>query len=187
MRAAPARLALIVVVALSACITGRATVQRADASRSWPALLAQAEAAANARRYGEADRLLADFALRYPDTDEAVETAYWRGVLRLDPAARELATPSPAAWFDAYLKNEGALAHRLEAQTLQRLVSRLDTLSTAAGVQAASAAATQSAAGDRSAELKAKDAEIQKLKEEVAKVNDELERIKRRLTQPTKP
>jgi hypothetical protein len=187
MSAAPTRVALLAVAALCACITGRATVQRADASRSWPSLLAQAEAAANTRRYADADRLLADFALRYPDTDEAIETAYWRGVLRLDPAARDLTTPSPAAWFDAYLKNEGTLSHRLEAQTLQRLVSRLDTLATAAGVPAASATASQSAAGDRGAESKAKDAEIQKLKEELAKVNDELERIKRRLTQSTKP
>jgi small-conductance mechanosensitive channel len=56
-----------------------------------------------------------------------------------------------------------------------------------ATVASATTSGTTSAAAPTPPDVKAKDAEIQRLKDELAKANDELERIKRRLTAPTKP
>jgi hypothetical protein len=159
------------------------------AGRDWPTTLAQAQAAANGHRHQEAERILADFARRYSDSDEAVETAYWRALLRLDPTNREASPQAAVALFDTYLKSDGPLQHRTEAELLRHAAARLDALSAGAASLASSSASppTSSASSDRTADLKAKDAEIQRLKDELAKANDELERIKKRLATPTKP
>jgi len=180
------RLAIAMLIALGGCVTGRAAISALDAKEAWPNTLARTEAAAVAGRYVEAERWLTEFAARYPGTDEAQETVYWRAVLRLDPANRDGGLALSRALLDSYLRAEGALQHRTEAEVLRQLAVRLDTVGPVAsptGVQAPVAGAP----ADRVAELKAKDAEIQKLKEELAKANDELERIKKRLAQPIKP
>lgn len=177
------RYAILFALALGGCVTGRATLHGPDAKREWPSVLTRVEAAAGAGRYAEAERLLTDFAMRYPDTDEAQETAYWRGVFKLDPANRDGAPSIARMLLEGYLRAEGALQHRTEAEVLRQLAVRIETLSSMGASPGASPITTT----DRPAELKAKDAEIQKLKEELAKANDELERIKRRLAQPAKP
>ena len=172
-------------IALGACVTGRAAISALDAKEAWPNTLARAEGAAVSGRYVEAERWLTEFAARYPGTDEAQETVYWRAVLKLDPGNRDGGLALSRALLDSYLRAEGALQHRTEAEVLRQLAVRLDTAGPVAsptGIQAPVAGSPV----DR-AELKAKDAEIQKLKEELAKANDELERIKKRLAQPIKP
>ena len=161
----------------------------ATGGADWPRTLAQAEAAASERRYADADRLLADFAVRNPGTPGAVESAYWRGVLEIEPANQDGSPQVAVALFEAYGKASGALPHRLEADILRHLALKLESLSpTAVASAATQPAGTASAApGASAADLKAKDTEIQRLKDELAKANDELERIKRRLTAPTKP
>jgi TolA-binding protein len=172
----------------TACVTGRGGSLAATASRDWGETLTQAEAAANDHRYADADRLLADYATRYPGTSGATESAYWRGVIALEPANRDASPQVAVALFETYGKANAPLPHRLEADILRHLALRLQSSSittVASGVPAAAVAtgASSAAAGD----LKAKDTEIQRLKDELAKANDELERIKRRLTTPTKP
>jgi hypothetical protein len=166
------------------CVAGRLPAPGAGTG-DWPKTLAQAEAAASERRYAEADKLLADFATSYPGTQGAVESAYWRGVLALEPA-NETGSPQVAiALFEAYGKSPGALPHRLEADIFRHVAQKLQSFSPSAVASASSP--TTPAAPASAADLKAKDAEIQRLKDELAKANDELERIKRRLTAPTKP
>lgn len=172
------------------CVAGRVGSIGAAAGQDWGTTLAQAEVAARDHRYADADRTLADYAARYPGTDGGIEAAYWRGVIALEPANRD-ATPEVAvALFESYMHSNGALPHRMEAEILRHLALRLQT--TSATTVAAASSATTSGSGtttspDRSTDLKAKDTEIQRLKDELAKANDELERIKRRLTAPTKP
>jgi hypothetical protein len=162
----------------------------------WPTLLGRSQQAALERRYDDAERMLADFAQRYPNTREATETLYWRAVYRLDPNNRDVSIPTALASLDSYVRSEGSVAHRLEAETLQRIGRNLETLGRAVGTMASVSTSTpapvspaqNTASPDRSAtELRARDAEIQRLKDELAKANDELERIKRRLTAPAKP
>lgn len=155
------------------------------ATRDWGQTLAQAEVAAADHRYGEADRMLADYARLYPGTEGGIESAYWRGVFALDPNNRDGSPQVAAALLETYAASAGALPHRLEADILHRVALRLET--SASSTLASASTTPASAATDRSADIKAKDTEIQRLKDELAKANDELERIKRRLTAPTKP
>ena len=183
------RIAVLGLLATNGCVTGRVVPAPEGPSNDWGQTLTQAVGAALQRRYADADRLLADYASRFPGTQGAAESAYWRGVIALEPANHDGSPQVAAALFDTYAKSSGALPHRLEADILRHLALQLPTSSTMAasspGVQATSG--TSSGSNDRSADVKAKDAEIQRLKDELAKANDELERIKRRLTAPTKP
>jgi hypothetical protein len=169
------------------CVTGRGGSLSAVGGRDWGEILAQAEAAATDHRYADADRMLADFAARYPGTQGATESAYWRGVIALEPANRDGSPQIAAALFESYNRSGGAVPHRVEAEILQHLAARLQSGGLATVASAAPAISSSGGAGDRSADLKARDTEIQRLKDELAKANDELERIKRRLTAPTKP
>jgi len=184
------RLSLIcAAVVCAGCVTGRATLSREDAGRDWPTVVAQAQADARARRYAEADKALADFAQRYASAPEAAEASYWRGVFALDPSNRDGSPQVAGALFEWYLKSDAQLQHRVEAEVLRRVAARLDALSQSVGAAGtvATGAVPASASSGNTADLKAKDVEIQRLKDELAKANDELERIKRRLTAPTKP
>jgi hypothetical protein len=155
------------------------------AEQEWPAALAQVQLFVQERRFDEAERLLVNFAQRYPNTREDAETLFWRGLYRLDPANRSADGSIALDLFGTYLRSEMPIMHRSEAETLERVAVRMETLREAATAPAsAPATATPS---DRTAELRAKDAEIQRLKDELAKANDELERIKKRLAVPTKP
>jgi hypothetical protein len=180
------RTRLLVVIAAIGCVTGRNASVPGAASQDWPTTLAQAEAAANERRYADADRMLADFATNHPGTDGAVESLYWRGVIELEPANRDGAPATAAALFEQYNKVEGPLPHRLEADILRHVALHLQA-SAATALAATTPTTSAASPAPAPADLKAKDTEIQRLKDELAKANDELERIKRRLTAPTKP
>jgi len=166
------------------CVTGRSLI--GSSGQDWDQTLAQAEAAASDHRFADADRLLADFAARNPGTQGAAESAYWRGVIALEPANADGSPQIAAALFETYSRAGGKLPHQLEAGILHDIAVRLQAASpptVAVAVPANGSAPPASGAAD----LKAKDTEIQRLKDELAKANDELERIKRRLTAPTKP
>src|SRR5205823_8874406 len=163
------RIAVLGLVAASACVTGRAAPETQGPSSDWGATLAQAEAAASQRRYAEADRLLADFASRFPGTEGAVESAYWRGVLALEPGNHDGSPQVAAALLETYAKSSGALPHRLEADILRHLALQLVApSSTVAGAPGSPSPSSTPSVSDKSADLKAKDAEIQRLKDELA-------------------
>ena len=169
------------------CISGRLGPGSPASVPDWPQTLAQAEAAASERRYADADRLLANFATLHPGTEGAVESAYWRGVLALEPANQDASAQVAIAFFDTYGKSAGALPHRLEADVLRHVAQKLQSLSTPTVASTTPSGTTAPATASTPVDVKAKDAEIQRLKDELAKANDELDRIKKRLTAPTKP
>lgn len=186
------RATIAALLAVIGCVTGRGGGTSGAPVKDWNQTLAEAESAAIDHRYADADRMLSGYATQYPGSTGAIESSYWRGVIALEPANRDASPQIAAALFETYNKNSGALPHRLEAEILRNLALHLQSL-TASAVAASAApsaapgASPGAAAADRGADLKAKDAEIQRLKDELAKANDELERIKRRLTAPTKP
>ena len=178
------------VLVAQGCTTGRVGQSAGASTPDWPQTLAQAEAAASERRYADADRLLAQFAAGHPGTEGSTESAYWRGVLALEPANPDGSPQLAVAFFEAYGKSSGALPHRLEADVLRHIALKLQSLPTSTVASSMTSGATTSgtpAAAPSPADVKAKDAEIQRLKDELAKANDELDRIKKRLTAPTKP
>jgi len=181
------RAAVVGFLVAQACVAGRFGQTPEEKVSDWPRTLAQAEAAASERRYADADRLLANFATEHPGTDGAVESAYWRGVLALEPANQDGSPQVAIAFFETYGKAPGALPHRVEADILRHVAQKILSLSATTVASSTSSGTPTTAAPPSAADLKAKDAEIQRLKDELAKANDELERIKKRLTAPTKP
>ena len=140
----------------------------------WPGVFAAVRQAVDSGRYGEADRILNDFAVAHAGTQEATESEYWRAALKADPANRDV-TPSDAiAALDAYLAGGETLSHYLEATLLRRTLVAMDSLR-------AAAAATRATAETRDKE---REEELLKLNEELAATKAELERIRRRLTKP---
>jgi hypothetical protein len=164
--------------AVAACSRGQVSTLAEPASHSeWSATLVQASTDASAGRYGVADRVLSDYATRYPASPDAAEALYWRAMYRLDPANQSASPREAAAMLDSYLGVSG-VPHRAEAQALRRIAGALERREQPAAGNT-SAAPKPDAAPD-----KAKDDEIQRLKDELSKANAELERIKRRLAQP---
>ena len=143
------------------------------------ATLRQADQEAVALRFGVADRLLADFAETHPGTPEAVETAFWRAVFKLDTANQSGTRRDAVALLDGYLNGPAVVAHRGAAQALRRAASVERTVVT---VPAPSTPAAPNAAPSARSDVSAE--EVQRLRDELAKANAELERIRKRLSQP---
>lgn len=140
--------------------------------RAWPTAFLAAQSAAASGRYGDAERVLADFARQYPGTPEAHESLYWRAVYKLDPANEAANTRDAIAGLDGYLGAARSSAHRGEAMTMRRLAQQMLALDRALNMK-------PGAPADRP-----RDEEVQKLREELQATRDELERIKRRLAAP---
>jgi len=197
-------IALTVLIATQG-IMGCASVglgrSRTSADGALPTTVALARSYALEGRFDAADSALGDFAQRYPGTTEALETAYWRAVFKMDPSNPRASVPTAIALLDAYLADKHPREHVVEATSLRRVGGQLDALSRLAAnamtqakdasnvaanakAQAADANARADAKGDTPPSA---EAEIKRLKDELAKANAELERIRKRLTPPTKP
>ncbi len=162
-------------VLLTACHSAAPATVPSPASRAdWTAYQLQISQEVSAGRYGVADRLLGEFATRYPASSEAVEAMYWRALYKLDPANQTGSPHDAAVLLDGYLATPNA-PRRTEAAMLRRVAAALElrqTASTTVVPPKVDQATTD---------------EVARLKDELAKANAELERIKRRLAQPTKP
>jgi hypothetical protein len=180
-----------------AALSARTT---ASPERAWPDVLTSAQQNVSSGRFETADSVFADFATRYPGTKEAVETTYWRALLRMDPNNPRQSLTSAMASLDGYLADARPRKHVAEAATIRRVAGQLDGLNKLAAnalaqakdatvtakdakAQAADAAAA-AAAATKAADAPTADAEIKRLKDELAKANAELDRIRKRLAQP---
>lgn len=148
----------------------------------WVTALSMAQASALSGRYGEADSVLASFAVAHAGSPEGSETSYWRAVFALDPANPNRSLKDAIYHLDRYVGDTTALAHSTEARTLRRIAGTMDSLSQPVVLTSASEPSeADSAATPKQQEL-AK--EVQRLKEELEKSTAELDRIKRRLAAP---
>jgi hypothetical protein len=164
-------LLLATLLAAGGCVN-RGGVRRPVPEREWTETIGRAQAAVEAGRFAAADSLLAAFAERHAESDEANETIFWRAVFRLDPANPEASPARAVSELTTYLARPGRHTHLAEARALRRAASLADSL-----------AGTPRRAAEASAADK--EAEIVRLREELKRATDELERIKRRLSTPT--
>jgi hypothetical protein len=173
------RLALALLAATSAaCIPTRSATTpdpTPTAASEWPTAYAAALVEARESRMGLADRMLTDFAQRFPDSPEAAEVPYWRAVYKVDPA-NGAATKEAAALLDSYLASAPNGLHRMEAIAFRRLITALEARTAALAAQALVPVPRP--------EDKAQQEEIVRLRDDLAKANAELTRIRRRLAQP---
>jgi Sec-independent protein translocase protein TatA len=206
----PRRCRRIVFGVLLAASGGCASLQaftgsHGTSAEAWSRALATAESDANVSEFAAADSVLAAFAVDHPGTPEALETAYWRAIFKMDPTNPDLSLPTAMASLDGYLSDPRAQQHVVEAKSLRRMAGQLagltrvavgaiaeakDATATASSAKAEASNAKSEAANARAEAAKAapdtdSDAEIKRLKSELAKANAELDRIRRRLAQPT--
>ena len=168
-----------VALVVGACTTAQprlAEPMAPTAHSEWGPWLLQASQEATAGNYPVADKLLADYATKYPATPEAAEAMYWRALYKMDPSNSAAAPRDAAVLLDGYLAS-GTSTHRTEAQTLRRVASALEAQS---HVVAPASTKTEVV----KVEDKARDEELARLRDELSRANAELERIKRRLAQP---
>ena len=182
MRSRGRRLHCCAFIALAVTGCGTSQTRLADpipAGRTeWTPLLLQAAQEASAGRYVGADKILADFAVRYPASAEATEAMYWRALYKIDPVNQSGGPHDAGMLLDGYLAS-GATSHRTEVQTLRRVATALEARATTSAVPKVVEVAKP--------DDKARDEEITRLRDELAKATSELDRIKRRLAQPIKP
>jgi hypothetical protein len=183
-------------IAGAGCISvSRPAFMRSQPERAWPDALAAAQGQAAAGEFALADTALANFAAAYPGTSQALETAFWRAVFKMDPNNRGASIAPAMALLDGYLADRRPRKHLTEAMSLRRIAGQLDGLTrltanamtqakdaTGAAANARATAADANASANATAD--AKDAEIKRLKDDLAKANAELERIRKRLSQP---
>jgi hypothetical protein len=166
-------------VVLTACTTGQQRLaQPSPGPMEGTTTFSQAAQEAVAGRFGVADKILSDYAARYPATSEAADAMYWRALYRLDPANPNASPREAAQLLDGYIATNNG-THKMEAPALRRL---------AGAIEARAIAALNSATIPKSEPPKledpSKDEELKRVRDELAKANAELERIKRRLAQP---
>lgn len=174
------------------------------ADDAWPSSLATARSLALDKKFNAADSVLARFAAQYSGTSQAIETAYWRGLFKMDPSNPNASLPTAISLLDNYLGSRRARDHVVEATTMRRIAAKLEGLThvaenavTEAKEASSSAANAKAQAANANARAEAakaeapsapstpsSDAEIKRLKDELAKANAELDRIRKRLTQP---
>ena len=161
--------------------------------------LATAQSMALEKRFDAADSTLARFAILYPRTPQALETAFWRGLFKMDPANPNATLATAISLLDTYLEDSRDSDHVAEARTMRRAAAKLEGLTrvaenavseareasnTAANAKAQAANANARAEAAKTEATPSTDAEVKRLKDELAKANAELERIRKRLTQP---
>jgi hypothetical protein len=169
-----------------------------NVASAWQTAFPIARAYASDGKFDAADSVLADFAARFPGTQNALETAYWRAVFKMDPTNPHASMAMASSALDAYLANNGPRDHVAEATVMRRIAGQIDGLSRLAASamtqakDASSVAANAKAqVADANARAEAKtdtpassEAEIKRLKDELAKANAELDRIRKRLSIP---
>jgi len=184
----------LALVGLAAC-AGLPPIRQRPPTRSvvdsaWAATFADARAAFGAREFARADRTLAAFAARFPNSSAAAEAAYWRALVHLEPANRAADRATAAAALDAYRSTDPPRPHMLEAGVLRAMMAQMDSLRlelvlerTAAAAAAGAATVARSALVPRDS-LRVRDEELARVRAEAAAAQAELDRVRRRLTTP---
>jgi hypothetical protein len=149
----------------------------------WNTTLDSAQRLAVDSQYAAADSLLEAFESRAPNTPEANEATFWRGVFLLAPQHTDSSVKGAARAFDEYL-GSGATTHRAEAVALRRMTLMLDSLTKERTLD--SLPAVHLVVSDDSTKASAREQEMSKtvkqLQDSLNKTTAELERIKKRLS-----
>jgi hypothetical protein len=182
---------LAMLLSATACVSVRTPSFLTPAPRrEWKTTVERAQSLAAAGRAAEADSILANYAASYPKTPGARETLYWRSLIQLQSGL--VSENGPAMMLGQYI-NERDAEHAIEAVTLRRVATRVDSLARAANTLTSKVQISNgevvSAKSDTKAVIadnKDQDAEIKRLKGELAAAKEELERIKKRLAEPPK-
>ena len=171
LRRAARPIALVASMLLISGCVARPNWTKPAPARFLPETVSEAKEAAVQGKYDHAEQRLVTFARKYPETREASETAFWRALLRLDPANPKASHREAAELLDRYLASPQPLVHEADARMLRRTALMLEQQS-------------KSARTESETRTKERDEELQRTKDELANALAELERIKRRIASP---
>lgn len=158
---------------LSGCVTRPGWTKPAP-TRLLPRAVAEAKQAAVLGQFDQADQRLAAFAEAFPNSREASETAFWRALLRLDPANPRASHGQASEMLDRYLASPQPRVYEVDAKMLRRTIITLEQQSKA----------TVSGRTESEARIKEREEELQRTRNELATALAELERIKKRIASP---
>lgn len=171
-------MALAAAMAIAACSGGAPAGRPPTPAKAYAEVLSAAEVRVKEGDHAGADRILADFALRSPGTDEATEISFWRALYMVDPANKRTSIPEGIRALDIYLSTPGTRWYRTQAEVLRR---------TAQSVQALrSASQAQPRIVGRDTVFVSREEEIASLRDQLARANAELDRIRKRLANPSR-
>lgn len=180
----------------SACVSVHApSFMEPAPRREWAPTLTEAQFQVSEGNFDAADSVLTKFEARYPGTPEAIESKYWRALVRMDPSNPHASMSNAMQTLDSYLAEPRAKQHVREAAALKRVAAQLDTLNKVVALAQAPKEPSPGVARpqpDLRVDVSrpaadpsiAADLEIKRLKDELAKATAELERIRKRLAQP---
>jgi hypothetical protein len=179
----------VAIALLAACAPSRQAELR-DAEVTPETALTWMEEAHEAMAEGHfarAEELLRDVMMAgIPANAEALEAAYWRALLRLDPANEFRSAREAVRLLELYLSSNESVQHRFQAESLRRTALAMDSLERDRGplmeLQRVRDSLTQALA--REVELQR---ELTRSREALERSNAELERIRRRLGAPPAP
>jgi hypothetical protein len=170
-------LAVAAALVLVGCSRAQAPV-RPTPLRAYAAVLEAAEARVDSGDHAGADRMLSDFALKSPGTEEATEISFWRALYMVDPANKRTSIPEGIRAIDIYLATPGTKWYRAQAEVLRRTAQSVQALRTAAQAQPRIIG--------RDTVFVSREEEIAALRDQLARANAELDRIKKRLANPSR-
>jgi hypothetical protein len=191
---------LLTIVAATGC--ARPLFLQPRPVRDWPPTLQAVKEAARARRYAEADSLLARFESRHAASYEGRLAAYWRALLLADPANPQASPSDAVRAINRYFANGSTADTYDEANILRRILQHVDSLhdeiaqaqriiaevqEAAAEARPAPAEPARAAPAEREArptrETRNLVGEVRRLRDELSKANQELERVRKRLSE----
>lgn len=171
-------MALAAAMTIAACSSGAPAGRPPAPAKAYAEVLAAAEERVKDGDHAGADRILSDFALRSPGTDEATEISFWRALYMVDPANKRTSIPEGIRALDIYLSTPGTRWYRTQAEVLRR---------TAQSVQALrNSAQAQPRVVGRDTVFISREEEIASLRDQLARANAELDRIRKRLANPSR-
>ena len=160
------------------CSRGPAPAARPTPVAAYAAVLDAAEKRVSDGDHAGADRILSDFALKSPGTEEATEISFWRALYMVDPANKRTSIPEGIRAIDIYLATPGTRWYRAQAEVLRRTAQSVQALRTAAQAQPRIIG--------RDTVFVSREEEIAALRDQLARANAELDRIKKRLANPSR-
>lgn len=179
----------------AACAELPMRLQPSLLEQDWNRALSETQRNIGAGNYHAADRVLAEFARRHPDTRETRETAFWRAAYLVDPANPLGSLESGIAALDAYLASEPQGWYRNAAEVLRRTAAGAQALTvgvrsgwapdTVVVVAAPDSTSAPPPRRSRDEEIAALRDQLARANGELAKANAELDRIKKRLANPS--
>ena len=176
--------------ALALLLAGCATLRTSSndpAERSaadWRMTAARVSVEAEAGRYADVERLLAEFQRTHEGSAQAPDAAFARALYRLDPANGVATAAEARALVDSLLPVTTDTARRGDLALVRRVAVAFESRPAVVRVPVAGGTSATPTAPAKPEELKSKDDEIARLKEELGKANAELERVRRRLATP---